>query len=240
MRGFLVALQFLTKVPVRATSPTAKDLAASYYFYPVIGLLIGLAAILLRFVLAIFFPMPFSIVLVLVFLIWITGGLHEDGLADVVDGMAGGWTPEDRHRIMKDSHIGVLGALSLVLIVLVKYSSLTSMNPLRIDGAIVTAQILGRWAFLPMGYFNSSARDGLGSQFMKGLSKNTLIVGTVLSTVVVILASPLLGGLAFLTAGIIIAVASAYFRSRLGGITGDCFGATFQLVEIVTYAVFLA
>ena len=75
---------------------------------------------------------------------------------------------------------------------------------------------------------------------MKGLSKNTLIIGTVLSTVVVILASPLLGGVAFLTAGIIIAVASAYFRSRLAGITGDCFGATFQLVEIVTYAVFLA
>src|SRR6516165_2645378 len=98
LAGFRVALQFLTKLPIRMESPSARDIAVSYYFYPVVGLLIGAIAVLLRFVLAIFFPMPFAIVLMLAFMIWVTGGLHEDGLADVVDGMSGGWTREDRLR----------------------------------------------------------------------------------------------------------------------------------------------
>src|SRR5438552_17954 len=105
MKGFRIALQFLTRLPARLDSPSAGDIGASYYFYPVIGFLIGGAAVLLRHLLAVVFPLSFSIVLILAFLVWITRGLHEDGLADVADG-AGGWTREDRLRIMKDSHIG--------------------------------------------------------------------------------------------------------------------------------------
>src|SRR5215467_10255828 len=233
-----VALQFLTKVPLHSESPTALEIARSYYFYPIIGLLIGLVAILLRFVLAIFFPMPFCFVVVLAFLIWVTGGLHEDGLADVVDGIAGGWTTEDRLRIMKDSHIGAFGALALALMLLTKYSALTSMSPLHIDNAIVSGQLLARWAFLPFGYFNSPAREGLGSQFMKGITKETVIITSVLAAAIVILLSPLRGAIAFCVSGVVVAASSAYFRARLGGVTGDCFGATFQFVEIATYVVF--
>ena len=235
-----VALQFLTKLPVRSESPTALDIARSYYFYPIIGLLVGLVAILLRFVLAVFFPMPFCLMVVLAFLIWVTGGLHEDGLADVADGMAGGWTTEDRLRIMKDSHVGAFGALALALMLLIKYSALTSMNPLHVDNAIVSGQLLARWAFLPFGYFNSPAREGLGSRFMKGITKETVIITSVLAATIVILLSPLRGAIAFCVSGIVVAASCAYFRARLGGVTGDCFGATFQFVEIATYVVFLA
>jgi adenosylcobinamide-GDP ribazoletransferase len=235
-----LALQFLTKLPVRSDPPTARDIAQSYYFYPIIGLFIGLVAILLRFVLAIFFPMPFCIVLVLAFLIWVTGGLHEDGLADVADGMAGGWTTDERLRIMKDSHIGAFGAMALALMLLIKYSALTSMNPLQIDNAMISGQLLARWAFLPLGYFNFPAREGLGSRFIKGIGNDTLIITSVLTSTIVIVLSPLRGAIAFCVAGVVVAALSAYFRRRLGGITGDCFGATFQFVEIATYVVFLA
>lgn len=240
MGGLIVALQFLTKLPIRSELPSERDISLSYYFYPVVGLLIGLAAILLRFVLAIFLPMSFSIALMLTFLIWITGGLHEDGLADVVDGMAGGWTAEDRLRIMKDSHIGAFGALALVVVLLLKYSGLTAMNPLRIDNAILSAQVLGRWAFLPLAYFNKSAREGLGAQFMKSISQNTVVVTTLVAAVLVIGISAVWGTIAFCLSCMVVGALSAYFRSRLGGITGDCFGATFQFVEIATYVVFLA
>src|SRR5213083_2633510 len=164
MMGFRVAVQFLTRLPVRTETVTARHIASSYYFYPAIGFAIGLAAAILRRALTLIFPDSFSIVIILGFLVWITGGLHEDGLADVADG-AGGWSREERLRIMKDSHIGSFGTLVLLLAILAKYAALTSMDVARFDAAMVTAKILGRWAFVPLGYFNASAREGLGSQF---------------------------------------------------------------------------
>lgn len=238
--GFRVAVQFLTTIPIGGNPPTPQEIMASYYFYPIVGLLLAAAAILVRLVASILFPPSFTMVVVLVFLIGVTGGLHEDGLADVADGFGGGWTIEDRLRIIKDSRIGAYGALALIVAILAKYVALTSMNPLHIDGALVASQVLGRWAFLPLGYFNPSARDGLGSQFMKGIGTNSLVVTSVFSLGVLILVSAVTGAIAFCIATAVIALASLYFRLRLGGITGDCFGAAFQLVEIATYATFLA
>ena len=90
-----------------------------------------------------------------------------------------------------------------------------------------------------MGYFNPSAREGLGAQFIEGLSLPAVLWSTILSGGVILL-SRFHGALALCLAAVIIAIASIYFRSRLGGVTGDCFGATFQFVEISTYAAFLA
>ena len=240
MNGFLIGLQFLTQVPVRIQRTEPQYIADSYYFYPVIGFLIGLAAVLVRRVLMLVLPLQFSVTIVLAFLIWISGGLHEDGLADVADGMGGGWTPDERLTIMKDSRIGSFGASALILALLAKYSALTSMNATRLDAAIVTAQILGRWVFLPMGYFNHSAHQGLASRFMKGLGIKAVVVATVTTAAGVALLGSFEGFLALAAAVAIIIVASVYFRKRLGGLTGDCFGAAFQIVEIATYAAFLA
>ena len=237
--GFRLALQFLTRLQVHTEGATARDAAVSYYFYPAIGCAIGLAAVILRHAVMVAFPDSFSIVLILAFLVWVTGGLHEDGLADVADGMGGGWTREERLRIMKDARIGAFGAVVVVLCTLAKYAALTSMNPPRLDAAIVTAQILGRWAFLPLGYFSVNAHEGLGSEFAKRIDANTVVVTTVFSGAVVILMSRIFGALAFCVAIIIVASAARYFRRRIGGVTGDCFGATFQFVEIATYAAFL-
>ena len=239
MRGFLVGLQFLTQLPVAGVRASPRQISDSYYFYPVIGFLIGVGAVVVRHVLMMVFPASFSVTLVLAFLIWISGGLHEDGLADVADAMGGGWTRDERLTIMKDSRIGAFGASMLILALLAKYAALTSMNAARLDASIVIAQVLGRWAFLPMGYFNRYAREGLASEFMKGLTGRAVIVGTMISMGAVLLICTAQGGLASVVAAAIIVIASLYFRSRLGGVTGDCFGATFQFVEIATYAAFL-
>jgi adenosylcobinamide-GDP ribazoletransferase len=240
MSALRLALQFLTKLPLPSEKVTPLDFAWSYYFYPLIGFGIGVAAVAVRHGLTFLFPESFSIVGVLAFLSWITGGLHEDGLADVADGMGGGWTVKERLTIMKDSRIGAFGAMTLVFAILAKYAALNSMNAMRIDGAIITAQVLARWAFLPLGYFNLSAQHGLGSDFMKGLNANTVIVGTLFSGVLVILVFKFQGGLALGLSCAVVTAASLYFRRMIGGITGDCFGATYQFVEIATYAVFLA
>jgi adenosylcobinamide-GDP ribazoletransferase len=127
----------------------------------------------------------------------------------------------------------------LILVLLAKYAALTSINPARLDAALITAQTLGRWAFLPMGYFNRSASEGLASKFMKGLGIKAVVAGTVMSAAGVLLLCRIHGLLAFGVAVAVILFASLYFRNRLGGLTGDCFGATFQIVEIATYAAFL-
>jgi adenosylcobinamide-GDP ribazoletransferase len=240
MNGFLIGLQFLTQLPIRTDRIASDHVAHSYYFYPVIGFLIGIAAVAVRRILMMVFPASFSITLVLAFLIWISGGLHEDGLADVADGMGGGWTRDERLTIMKDSRIGAFGASALILAVLAKYAALIAMNPARLDSSIVLAQVLGRWAFLPMGYFNCYAREGLGSQFMKGLAAKAVVVATAVSACAAALLCRVQGVLALGMAAALIILASLYFRRRIGGITGDCFGAIFQFVEIVTYAAFLA
>jgi adenosylcobinamide-GDP ribazoletransferase len=240
MYGFIAGLQFLTQLPIRTPRPTSRHIADSYYFYPVIGFLIGASAVLVRRVLMTVFPLSFSVAIVLAFLVWISGGLHEDGLADVADAMGGGWTRDDRLRIMKDSRIGAFGASILILAILAKYAALTSMNAARLDASIVTAQMLGRWAFLPMGYFNRYAHEGLGSEFMKGLSAKAVIVATVVSTAAAIVVCRVQGPLALGLSLAIVVLGSLYFRRRIGGITGDCFGATFQFVEIAAYAAFLA
>jgi adenosylcobinamide-GDP ribazoletransferase len=239
MQAFLIGLQFLTQLPIKTERSTARQMADSYYFYPVIGLLIGAAAVIVRRLLIMIFPLSFSITIVLAFLIWISGGLHEDGLADVADAMGGGWTRDDRLRIMKDSRIGTFGALMLILALLAKYAALTSMNTARLDTSIVIAQMLGRWAFLPMGFFNGYAHKGLGSEFMKGLNLKAVVVATILSIAGVIALCRIQGLMALMSAAAIAIFASIYFRRRIDGVTGDCFGATFQFVEIATYAAFL-
>jgi adenosylcobinamide-GDP ribazoletransferase len=91
-----------------------------------------------------------------------------------------------------------------------------------------------------MGYFNRSAGEGLASKFMKELGIKAVVVGTVISAGGVVLLCAVQGLFALGAAIAIMILASVYFRSRIGGLTGDCFGATFQIVEIVTYAAFLA
>jgi len=239
MRGFFIGLQFLTQLPIRMERAAPREIVQSYYFYPVIGFLIGVGAVMLRHILVRAFPPSFSIVLVMAFLSWISGGLHDDGLADVADGMGAGWTPRERLTIMKDSRIGAFGTTILIFAVLAKYAALTSMNAVRLDASIVTAQILGRWAFLPMGFFNPPTDEGLGSEFMKDLTAKAVFIATLMSTNAAILLGRIQGSLALALAVAVIVLASVYFRRRLGGVTGDCFGATFQFVEIATYAAFL-
>lgn len=239
MRPFLIAFQFLTCLPVRIDAPASREVRASYLFYPVIGALIGSAGVVLHRLCAPIFPESFSVAVVLAFFVWITGGLHEDGLADVADGM-GGWTRERRLEIMKDSRIGAFGVVAIVVVLLVKYSALTSMSADRLDRAFLAAHILGRWAFLPLGYFNPAARDGLGSELVRHIHGLVVFAATVLSVAAAFWLYGIAGVGAALLAAVIVVLASAYFRSQLGGVTGDCFGATFQFVEISTYAAFLA
>ncbi len=240
MNGLGLAIQFLTRIPVRMTDqPTSEQIARSYYWYPIVGILVGCSAVLLRHMADVLLPAQFTIVLLLAYLAVVTGALHEDGLADVADGI-GGRTREERLTIMRDSRIGTFGVLAVVLVILAKFAALTSMAPAKVDAALVSASVLSRWVFLPMGYCNPPAREGLGSAFRKGLTMNHLVLATTVSFATVGWLNGSRGtAIILFFAGTIMLTASMYFRRRLGGITGDCFGATAQLLEVGAYAAIL-
>src|SRR3982074_1673471 len=112
---FLVAVQFFTRLPVLRVRFDPESLSRAAKFFPVVGLMIGLGASVLQRVAAPHLSRPLVALLVLTFLVLITSGLHEDGLADTADGFGGGLNLEQVLKIMRDSRIGSFGALALIL-----------------------------------------------------------------------------------------------------------------------------
>src|SRR5260370_1954981 len=124
---FLVATQFLTRLPVPRVRFDPESLSRAAKFFPVVGLMIGFGASVLQRIAAPHLSRPLGALLVLIFLVLITSGLHEDGLADTADGFGGGWNREQVLTILRDSRIGSFGALALVLSVLARFFLLSRL-----------------------------------------------------------------------------------------------------------------
>jgi adenosylcobinamide-GDP ribazoletransferase len=228
----VVAFQFLTRLPVPQVEFAPDGLARSVKFFPVVGLAIGAGAAGLEKVLSPHLGKPVTAVVVLVFLVLITGGLHEDGFADVADSL-GGWNREQRLNILRDSRIGSFGATALA-ITLLSRGVLLAEVPL---GYLVCAHVLCRWSMLPMSYFLPPAREGegQGARIARVTSLGSLLFGSVF-TVATVGAILRWQSIAPLLAAVVVSLLSSWFYLRkLGGVTGDCFGATNQLTEIAVY-----
>src|ERR1700752_1664728 len=119
--SFLVATQFLTRLPVAPRRVSAEGLAASTVFFPLVGLLLGAGGVLLHLILSPYVNPSVVAIVVLMYLVAVTGGLHEDALADAADGFGGGWEREQVLAIMRDSRIGSFGTIALVLALLGRF-----------------------------------------------------------------------------------------------------------------------
>ncbi|MFO0773778.1 MAG: adenosylcobinamide-GDP ribazoletransferase [Nitrospiraceae bacterium] len=245
---WIVAWHFLTAVPLplpravqdRAHQVDEADLAASMVWYPVVGLLIGVILVVADIVLRELFHPSVAAGLVVVLLVVLTRGLHQDGLADTVDGLAGGRTPAARLAIMRDPHIGALGATGLALSLLLRYAALLALPAgLRI-AALLSAPIVSRCAMVAMAVSLPAARSdgGLAAPFVAGLTRGhlwrTLLVAA-LPLVVMALLLP--RGLSVITSAglcalVIVALLRRSYRQLFGGVSGDLLGATNEVVEI--------
>jgi adenosylcobinamide-GDP ribazoletransferase len=231
-----VAFQFLTRLPVPPVTFAPDGLARSVKFFPLVGLVIGSGAALLEKLLASHLGRPASAVAVLLYLVLITGCLHEDGLTDVADSL-GGWNPEQRLTILRDSRIGTYGAAALVLSLLSRAVLLAGLPLEHFTAYLISAHVLCRWSTLPLSYYLPPARDseGQGARIASLTSVSSLIVGSVFTIVTVMVA---LRGAAIapvLSAMAIPLLSSFLYMRKFGGVTGDCFGATNQLTEIAVY-----
>jgi adenosylcobinamide-GDP ribazoletransferase len=232
----VVAFQFLTRLPVPQVEFAPDGLARAVKFFPVAGLVVGAGGALLQRVLAPHLGRPASGLAVLLYLVLITGCLHEDGLADVADSL-GGWNPEQRLAILHDSRIGSYGAAALVLSLLGRAVLLAELPIEHFAAYLITAHVLCRWSTLPLSYYLPPAREseGLGARVAQLTSASSLMVGSLftLATAVVALRK---AAIAPVLSAILVSLLSGFFYMRkLGGVTGDCFGATNQLTEIAVY-----
>ncbi len=240
-----LALAFLTRLPVQAREPAFRLRGArAVWAWPVAGALIGLLGGLAGAVAAVLGASGgVAAAVILATMALVTGALHEDGLADTFDGLAGGRTRAERLEIMRDSRIGSFGALALILVTIARWSALTTvLTAPTADTALSPA--LGLLAAaavsrLPMGLallaLTAARSDGLAHGLGKPPVENALAALAIALTLA-LLAAGGTGLLAFLLALLATAPLFAWARARIGGQTGDVLGASQQIAEMAFLA----
>ncbi len=235
MTGFLGALVFLTRVPIRTRRHL--DTATSVPWFPVAGLLIGaivggVAALLEPWT----SPSVAAVVAVSIGLL-VTGCFHEDGLADVADAFVGGWTRDDRLRILKDPRHGTYGVAALVASVLVRVlalGTLVSYGPrVAFAGAVVAHGLARSGAVGTMIIGRPATGEGLGADYVARLRRLPSLIGI---AVAVIATAVLTSWWVLVAVGVVVlaAVAVATWSSRrIGGFSGDVLGAIEQVSEMM-------
>lgn len=238
----LTAVQFLTRVRVPFAPYEPDSLARAVKFFPIAGLLIGSGSLLVYWLLAPHLPLTVVALLVVVYLVVITGCLHEDGLADSVDGFGGGWEREKVLSILRDSRIGTYGASALALSLLARVLLIASLPRTQVAPYLLVAPVLSRWTTLPLSFFLAPARqhnegqaDGQGARIARLTTRGSLILGSLFTAVIVFALLRIRGVVPFLVSAAIALSTALYYKHRIGGVTGDCFGATNQLTEIAVY-----
>ncbi len=232
----LAALQFLTALPIKR-SFTIGQVGRSTAFFPVVGIIIGLILVGLNYLLHLILPSSVVNALLVAAMAGISGGLHLDGLADTMDGMAGHRTPDQRLEIMRDSRIGGFGALGIALFLILEYVSLNSLPPVWVPYTLVLASTVSRWAMVNSIFAYPYARPaGLGKAFKDAVNWQQVAMATVV-TIILAMALFRVAGLVILI-GIwgIVTLLAYYFKRQINGLTGDTYGA---INEVTTVSVFL-
>jgi adenosylcobinamide-GDP ribazoletransferase len=235
MHSLLAAIRFLTIVPIPGDWGTADDdLARCVPWFPVIGLLLGAVAAAVAWGLSLVAPPMVAAALIVVLLLSFAGCLHLDGLADTADGLLSSRPRERALEIMKDSHIGAMGVIAIVCVLLLKFASLASLPLSSLWPAVLLMPLAGRCAIVvSMALLPCARPDGLASVFYRRSARWAAVwaIG-----VLAAVAWGILGprGLIVAAACITVALAvSAYVYRKLAGATGDTFGAVCEIVEIV-------
>ena len=147
--SFIVALQFLTSIPVPLKREyTPREMGKSTLYFPVVGLIIGLTLAGLHWLLGLLLPYGLVNAFIIIALVLLTGAIHLDGFADTCDGIAGHRTVEERWQVMRDSRVGAFGVVGVVLLLLVKYTALGSIPDYLVTELVVFHVYFFNGAFL--------------------------------------------------------------------------------------------
>jgi len=235
MKRLLAALRFLTVLPVPARWAGEEGLVGSTVCFPVVGLLIGGAAVAMTLGLARVLPTPLVSVVIVIALEGISGGLHLDGLADTTDAFLSSRGRERMLEIMKDSHIGAMGALAIVCVFSLKVAALSSVPREALWRAVLLMPLAGRCALAISVSILPYARPtgGLGSVFYRRRSRFDGAWAASLLALVGWLAYGMAGLVAAVTSILAVLALAGYTYRKIGGATGDTLGATCEIAEVI-------
>ena len=244
--SFLLAIQFLTRLPVPGWfSYSEARMAASAAYYPLVGVLVGALCSAVFWGALLLFPPLVSVIIAIAAGLLLTGAFHEDGLADTFDGIGGGHTRETALEIMRDSRLGTYGTLALVAALGLKAATLTALPAHMLLFAFPAAHGLSRLSsVLTIATSRYVRTEGTGKPVARGLSLPSLLIAGVtgaailLAWIYLLPVAPMLSGLVGLAIGHV--AMRAFFEFKLKGYTGDTLGAVQQASEIGFYLGLLA
>lgn len=245
-----LAVMFFTRVPVAKSIPYSPErMNKATRYFSLVGLLLGLLICIFYLCLRYYFSPMVTIVLIMAASSLSTGALHEDGLADMVDGIGGAVSKEQRLVLMKDSRIGTFGSVSLVFILLLKFSVLVELASLSLFlPSVLLGYALSR-AIAASLIINTPYAGENNESKSKALvlaqSSGDLAILLLIGFFPVLL---LISDKAFFSLLIKLVIILGFFRTlfrrwllqRINGFTGDCLGAAQQLSEVLIYLIIIA
>ena len=250
MNSFFIGLQFLTRIfVVKQSVWTEQSFGESVKFFPAVGAVLGIFYAALVGAIN-FFNLPlftgavgFSLMIIL------TGGIHCDGLMDSADGLFSGREREKILQIMKDSRAGSFGVVSMILIAALEISALAELSRLStwwLCTAIFSAPIIGRLMMVvTIGAFPYARQSGMGKAFAKFTTRRTIFFAAG-ETFLLLLPLNFIGKIFFFSAAAAMVVAfivawkfATFATEKIGGVTGDIYGAVTTLAEMFALITFL-
>ncbi len=242
-QDFRLAAAFLTIFPTaRGFDMEIDRLGRSMGQFTAVGLAIGLGLVVIDWALAALIPRAVLDCLLILILIAVTGALHLDGIADLIDGLAGGKDREGVLAIMKDSRVGAIGVVGLVMVLLLKYLCLYHVPEAHKSAALIVMPAAGRWMQVVLAALCPYVRSegGTGGAFVDQVGERELMLGSATLLVAAVILFALKGVALFVLLGIGAVVLWRYFEQRLGGVTGDVLGASTEITEVLALLLILA
>ena len=233
MKSFLTALRFLTIIPVRGKD---GDLEKSIMFFPIVGFLLGLILVGVNLILSPFLQELTVRIILVVLLALLTGALHLDGVADTFDALGSGKSREEKLKIMRDSHLGAIGAVAVCCMLLLKLSGLFSIPSEFLNRVLVLVPVLGRWSLVGGCTFFSYAHSGGGKGliFMKNRNIGYFVTATVFTFMVSLISLSLEGLIVFVLAGMAGFLLMKFLNRIFGGVSGDMLGMLNESIEVLS------
>ncbi len=235
MNAFMTALSFLTRIPVPMTSSEvhSSSLSKSIIFFPLVGGIIGFINAGVYMVLEPFLPIRILAVFIIAVPMVVSGGIHFDGLLDTCDGIFSGRSKDRILEIMRDSRVGSMGVIAGILSVLLRYSLIFELPGAGLPGLIIAQAACGRWIMSGALYFFPYARKegGLGQSFNIGKRALYFILSTLMAGLILFSVNGAVGIYMALGAGILSLLFALWVAARIGGLTGDVYGALNEIGE---------